>query len=79
MFTGKTFRLTDETLGVETVGPKQHTVMLPAGAVVYVQPWTSPDDHRMLDLLWRGRTVMVFTDDLRERGEEVEETMYAGA
>jgi hypothetical protein len=74
MLTGKTFRLRSETLGVESPGQKiQHTVMIPADSVVYVQRGTRPDDPRMLDLRWHRRMIMIFSEDLRSRGEEVNE------
>jgi len=30
-----------------------------------------PNDRRMVDILWGDRTLVVFTEDLERRGEEV--------
>jgi hypothetical protein len=69
--TGKTFRLSSETLALETIGSRRQTVMIPPGALVRVMSGPKADDPRMLDLLWRGRKVTAFSEDVQNRGEEI--------
>ena len=66
---GKSYRLNAETLGI-LLSEKQPrvAVMIPYDAVVTVV--NGPlNGNRMVDVMWNGKIVMIFADDLRERGE----------
>ena len=43
-----------------------HTI--PAGTVIKVTD-EAPDDDRLRNVIWAGRTVMMFAEDLRSRTE----------
>ena len=73
MLTGKKFRLNRETISIETVGEVRRVVMVPAGDVVTVLSGPTPDDKRMVDVRWNGRTLVMFAVDIRGRGDEVRE------
>jgi hypothetical protein len=71
MYTGKRFRLKQEILGIETTHHNRIAVTIPAGQLLKVLSGPRPDDRRMVDVLWGDRTLVVFTEDLDRRGEEV--------
>ena len=69
---GRSFRLKTPTLGILSIDSNGHRipVTLPLHAVVTVE--AEPlDGNRLVDVLWEGKTIMMFTQDLRERGEEI--------
>ena len=72
MLSGKRFRLSHETLGIETESNgHRKAVHIPPGEIVKVISGPRPDDMRMVDVMWSGRTFVVFADDIHNRGEEV--------
>lgn len=72
MLTGQHFRLLVETLGIETIGDDNRVaVMVPAGETITVLSGPRPDDTRMVDVQWRGKTLVMFYQDIRKRGESV--------
>ena len=52
-------------------GRHRPAVMVPSDATVTITDWPL-DGLRMVDVLWEGRTVMMFTADLKERGKRVQ-------
>jgi hypothetical protein len=73
MLSGKRFRLKAETIAIETNGDKRIAIHVPAGSVVTVESGPRPDDRRVLDILWEGRKIVMFADDIQKRGEPVGE------
>ncbi len=71
MYTGRSYRLKDATLGIEALDGRRSAVMVPAGEIVRVLSGPRPDDRRMVDVLWGERTLVMFTEDIDSRGEEV--------
>jgi hypothetical protein len=69
---GRSFRLKTPTLGILALSSdgKRIPVTLPLHAIVTVGDGLI-DGSRLVDVLWEGTTVMMFTQDLRERGEEI--------
>jgi hypothetical protein len=61
--------LTVSILGIDSVSGQRTAVMIPEGATVQVLHG-SPADARMVDVLWQGRTLAVFAEDLFERGQD---------
>lgn len=74
MLSGRHFRLKDPTLGIEAKAGQRTAVMVPAGAVVRVVKGPRPDDKRMVDVIWGERTLVMFTEDIERRGEDVQVT-----
>jgi hypothetical protein len=66
---GMMYQLRKTTLSVDVGSTK--AVMIPEGEVITVGERT-PLDHRMITVEWRGRTLMIFRQDLR--GKRVEES-----
>jgi hypothetical protein len=69
---GKTFRLNNSVLGIY-IDDTLHkiAVALPKGATVLVVE-TDLNGNRLVDVIWEGKTVMMFTIDLRNRCTLVE-------
>lgn len=65
---GRSYRLNADTLGI--LSESRIAISIPYNAVVTVvnEP---PNGNRMVDVMWEGKRVMIFADDLRERGELV--------
>ena len=71
MYTGKHFRLKLEMLGIEVTNGNRTATIVPARQTIRVLGGPRPDDRRMVDVLWGDRTLVVFTEDLERRGEEI--------
>ena len=67
---GRTYRLKIPTLAIMTVDGQKIPVTIPLGGTVEVIN-TDINGNRLVDVTWEGRTVIMFTTDLRERGEVV--------
>lgn len=72
MYTGKHFRLKMEILGIEVVDGNRVAKTIPAGQLLKVLSGPRPDDRRMVDVLWGDRTLVLFVEDLEQRGEEIQ-------
>jgi hypothetical protein len=61
------FKLEQTTLGIGDANGKRVAVTIPAGDIVKLvtnpSPWS-----KMVDVLWEGRVVAMYTIDLRLRG-----------
>jgi len=60
-----------QILGIETVDGKRETMYIPAEATVTVISGPKPNDERLLDLLYEGRTLTAFAEDIQARAEEI--------
>ena len=71
MFTDKRFRLTTPILAVSVEDHiRTSSINIPAGAILEVVSGLTDGDG-MMDVLWDGRTVAVFSIDLNVRGTEI--------
>ena len=71
MFTGKRFRLTASILAVNVADHiRSSSINIPVGAILEVMSGPTAGDG-MMDVLWDGRTVAVFSVDLNVRGTEI--------
>jgi hypothetical protein len=71
MQTGKRFTLTVPTLAIESVDDRRVAITLPVDAVIKVISGPTSQDNRMVNVLWEGRTLVMFAVDLKERGQEI--------
>jgi hypothetical protein len=71
MLSGKTFRLTVQTLAVENTADGRRPVHVPASETVTVLSGPKPDDRRMVDVLWKERRLVMFAEDIMGRGQEI--------
>jgi tricorn protease-like protein len=68
---GERFRMKNPTLAIMTQDGAKIPVMIPKGGEVEV--FDGPlNGNRLVDVRWDGKTVMVFTNDVRDRGERLE-------
>ena len=67
---GRTYRIKTPTLAIMTLDGQKIPVTIPLGSTVEVIN-TDINGNRLVDVTWEGKTVMMFTTDLRERGEVV--------
>lgn len=70
MVKGKRFRLTSATLGIEAVDGQHRPITLPSDAIVELVS-APTDGDRLVEILWNKRPLLIFTQDIRSRGEEV--------
>jgi len=68
---GERFRMKTPTLAIMTQDGAKIPVMVPKGAEVEVLDGPL-NGNRLVDVRWEGKTVMVFTNDIRDRGERLE-------
>ena len=69
--TGQRYRLNTPTLAILTLDGQNLPVTVPMGSIVQVK--NGPlDGDRLIDVVWDGRTVSMFTIDLRDRGEQID-------
>ena len=69
---GQRYRLNTPTLAIFNQDGQHHPVTVPLGAVVKVIDGPL-DGNRLVDVRWEGKTVMMFTTDIRERCERLED------
>jgi len=72
MLTGRRFKLEIATLAANDVNGKLVLTTIPAGDIVKVVADLS-DGSRMVEVLWKGRTLLMFAGDLKRRAIEVNE------
>jgi hypothetical protein len=68
MLTGKRFRLTWDTLAIESVDEKRIAITVPMGEIVEVIRGPRPDDTRMIEVRWNGKVLVMFAEDVEGRG-----------
>ena len=71
LLTGKQFTLGRATLPLEVVAGKRRTVTIPEGATVKVVSGPRSDGIGLVNVLWEGRPVALFSVDLKTRGTEI--------
>jgi len=71
--TGRQFRLTTQTLGIEVVDGRRILVTVPAAETIIVISGPREDDARMVDVSWGDRSLAMFEQDIRDRCASVME------
>ena len=69
---GQRYRLQTATLAIATVDGQHQPATVPAGAIVKLVDGPL-DGNRLVDVAWDGKTVMMFTTDIRERCVKLED------
>jgi hypothetical protein len=67
------FRLNAATLGIVSIDGQNIPIIVPKDAIVQVSA-APVDQDRLLDVVWEGRTIMMFTIDLRHIGIQTDGT-----
>ena len=68
---GQRYRLQTATLAIINLDGQNHPTTVPSGAIVKVVDGPL-DGNRLVDVIWDGKTVMMFTTDIRERCVKLE-------
>jgi hypothetical protein len=71
MLTGKRYRLSAATLAIESSGNKRTAITIKEGEIVEVIRGPRPDDTRMVDIKWNGKELVMFVQDLYDRGQNI--------
>jgi hypothetical protein len=71
MLAGKRYRLTSDTLAIESVNERRIAVTVPTGEIVEVIRGPRADDTPMVDVRWNGKVLVIFAEDLQRRGEDI--------
>jgi len=66
------YRLKTPTLAIINHDGQNCPTTVPSGAIVKVLSG-SLDGNQLVDVTWGGKTIMMFTTDLRERGVKLED------
>jgi hypothetical protein len=69
----ETYRITSPALVLFQENNRHTSHMIPKGAVVTFEGKTFNGD-KLVEVLWDGKVVLMFTQDLRSRGEKVEQS-----
>ena len=72
MLANKRFQLTQSTLAIDFKGGKRW-ITIPAGAVIEVVAGPNGEGHRMVDVRWQSRLLVMFAIDLTAGGIEIHE------
>jgi hypothetical protein len=66
------YRLSRETVSLETIGTRKQIVRIPEDAVVEVlQVELGPEHRQMARVFWEGKTLEMFAEDIERRGEAI--------
>jgi len=71
MLTGKRYRLNAATLGIESSGNKRTAITIMEGEIIEVIRGPRSDDTRMVDVKWNDKVLVMFVQDLYDRGEYI--------
>jgi hypothetical protein len=72
MLIGKRFTLARPTIAIDIADDKRAAVTIPAEALIEVIAGTRSEDS-MIDVLWKGRVLLMFAVDIEERGTGITE------
>jgi len=68
----KLYRLSRDTVSLETIGSRKQIVRIPKDAVIEVlKVLNGPEGRPMARVFWEGKTLEVFAEDIERRGEAV--------
>ncbi len=67
----RSYRITTPTMAISGMNGQRTTVMVPVNAVVSISDDPREGD-RLIDVVWNETEYMMFTQDLRQRGEPMD-------
>jgi hypothetical protein len=73
-FSGERFRVVTALIGVDYTGEHGVTVIISADAIIQVVSGPRLDNTRMVDVLWEGRPLAMFVQDILGRCQRVSES-----
>lgn len=67
----RSYRITSPTMAFASSNGDRAPVLVPVNAVVAISEDPREGD-RLVDVVWDGKAYVMFTQDLRQRGERIE-------
>jgi hypothetical protein len=64
---GESYRLNRKTLAINSGGENRASIFIPANAIVTIIAGPL-NGNRLVDVKWEDLTLMIFAEDLRDRG-----------
>ena len=72
MLSSSLYRLSRDTVSLETIGSRKQIVRVPENAVIEVlKVRNGPEGRPMAQVRWLGKTLEMFAEDIERRGEAV--------
>jgi len=71
MLSGKRFRLNKETIAVDSSKGTKTAIQIPQDAIIQIVNGPTQADSRMVEVLWDGHPLIMFVEDIQQRGEDV--------
>ena len=71
------YRIKSPTMAIHSVDGQRSTVMVPIGDIVRASQ-RHLDGDVLIDVMWNEKEYLMFTQDLRERSEAVEDSARSG-
>ena len=71
MPTSQRFRLKTATLALDTSDGKRIAVTVPVGGIIEVMRRPLLENMWIVDVRWNGRVLVMFAEDVQERGKEI--------
>ncbi|HEY1756768.1 MAG TPA: hypothetical protein VGG72_15440 [Bryobacteraceae bacterium] len=68
----KRYRIRSSTIAIHSFDGRRVTVHVPEDAVVTIRE-DPRDGDRLIDVVWNDKNYLMFTQDLRDRGEPLDE------
>jgi hypothetical protein len=68
---GRVFCLNTAMVGIHATDGRRTATQVPGGAIVKVVAGTHDGKTNMVDIIWEGKLMAVFAQDVVERGEEI--------
>ena len=68
---GRVFCLNAAMVGIHATDGRRTATQVPGGAIVKVVAGTHDGKTNMVDIIWDGKMMAVFAQDVVERGEEI--------
>jgi len=72
MLSSTLYRLSRDTVSLETIGSRKQIVRIPANAVIEVlRVQHGPEGRPMAEVRWLGKIFEMFAEDIERRGETI--------
>jgi len=69
------YRLNQETLSVSLPGsPKREFAYIPDGSIITI---CGPENGKLVEVAWEDRRVLVFSEDIHERADQIFDVIEA--
>jgi len=72
MLSSTLYRLSRDTVSLETIGPRKQIVRVPGDAIIeVVRVRNGPEGSPIGEVRWSGKALEMFAEDIERRGEAI--------